>query len=136
MQTFLSFLFVFILQSNVSPEIKLDTFDAIPSDIEGGCCYFYLSAKDKLENKYICVNDFSDIAYLNINGKLERFHLKRFDEKTNIYLYSNNDFEFTIKTNNSDPNNDDSSSVKGIITVYNKKHAKTMTKKIIGFCGD
>jgi hypothetical protein len=132
-KSFLSILFVMMLQSDVSIDVKLDTFNVIPSDIEGGCCCFYLSTKDKLENKYICVNDFADIAYLKINGKMERFELTQFDEKTNIYSYSNKYFDFTIKTKKSDP---DGSTVKGIIIVTNKKHTKTFSKNIIGFCGD
>ena len=68
------------------------TFSKIPAEIDGCSCYFFLSEKDKKNEQYVCVNDFGNLAFISLNGKLEKFEMTFSDntKKEGIYSYSNN----------------------------------------------
>ena len=57
-------------------QINIETFTIIPKDIDGAGCEFFLSSSDKKKSNYIFVNDFADLAYMRINGKIEKFTFK------------------------------------------------------------
>ena len=115
-------------------DIELEVFTTLPKEIDGCGCYFYLSEKDKQEGKYMCVNDFANLAFVLVNGKLEKFELTEHKENSNIYLYANKAFDLKIEITKKESGGEETSKVEGIIIVKTKEGQK-LEKTFIGFCG-
>ncbi|WP_321436735.1 hypothetical protein [uncultured Bacteroides sp.] len=77
------------------PNIRIGHFTTIPNDVDGGSCCFYSSIQDKKKGIYVCVNDMASIAYLVINGKMERFTLINID-KDKTYNYRSKQYLLKI----------------------------------------
>lgn len=121
------------LQRNDTNDFILNTFTNIPNEIDGCSCYFYESKNDENNEKYILVNDFANIAFVSINGSLERFLLKNHVDNSNIYTYENGNFILEIFLIQKEYQNNEASSVKGYIKL---SRGKTIVKKeYIGSCG-
>jgi len=122
-------------QSNIN--LVLNTFTKIPEEIDGCNCKFYLSEQNEedVENKrekYIFVNDFASIGFARINGKLEKFELKKFDDDEHSYLYSNKVYVLKIIVSAKVYKNEKSYLKADIIL---SKGDKMLKKDIIGSCG-
>lgn len=115
-------------------EIELDVFTNLPKEIDGCGCYFFLSETDKQEGKYICVNDFANLAFVSINSSLEKFVLTEHMENSNIYLYASNAFELKVEITKKESGGDEVSNVEGIITIKTEDNQKIETT-FIGYCG-
>jgi hypothetical protein len=114
-------------------EISLDTFTTIPKEIDGCSCYFYLSETDKNANKYIFVNDFAKIAFVTVNGKLEKFEIKEHKKNSKIYLYSNKSFDLKVEITKEEPGGEEASNMEGSITIT--KQGAKLIKNFVGSCG-
>jgi len=121
-------------QPKETVKVSLDAFSVLPKDIEGCSCYFYLSKKDKKEEKYIFVNDFAKIAFVSVNGKIEKFILKEHQEGTDIYLYSNGTYDLKTKITKKESDGTEGSNEEGIITLM-KGSDILFEKNFIGSCG-
>lgn len=115
-------------------KISLNTFSDLPKEIEGCSCYFYLSKKDRKEEKYIFVNDFAKMAFVSINGKIEKFILKEHQEGSDIYLYSNGTYDLKTKITKKESDGAEGSNEEGIITLI-KGADILFEKNFIGSCG-
>jgi hypothetical protein len=115
-------------------KVSLDPFSDLPKEIEGCACYFYLSKKDKKKEKYIFVNDFAKITFVSINGKMEKFILKEHKEGSEIYLYSNGNYELRTKITKRESDGAEGSNEEGIITLM-KGLDFLFEKNFIGSCG-
>jgi uncharacterized membrane protein (UPF0127 family) len=58
---------------------------------------FFLSKKDEQMLKYVFVNDFADIAFVKINGKLLQLQLQKHDTEKSLYSYFNNSLNVVIE---------------------------------------
>ena len=104
------------------PNIKIGHFTTIPNEIDGGSCCFYSSIQDKKKGIYVCVNDMASIAYLVINGKMERFTLINVD-KGNIYNYRSKQYLLEIIVEKKKDTDYESYAIEGkmIVSSLNRK---------------
>lgn len=112
--------------------IKIGHFTKIPNDVDGGSCCFYSSIQDKKKGIYVCVNDMASIAYLVINGKIERFTLINVD-KDKIYNYRNKQYLLKIIVENKKDTDYESYAIEGNIIVSSLNRKVELT--FIGDCG-
>jgi len=91
--TILSVLFLTTVSSNGQatnpPLINLNTFKSIPEDMMGVGESFYLSAKDKKEQKFICTTDM-ETALIYINQKpvrLKSIDVTDFSKNKQIFTH-------------------------------------------------
>ena len=113
------------------PNIKIGHFTTIPNDVDGGSCCFYSSIQDKKKGIYVCVNDMASIAYLLINGKMERFTLINIDNgKT--YNYRSKQYLLKIIVENKKDTDYESYAIEGNITVSSLNRKVELT--FIGDC--
>lgn len=114
--------------------ISLNTFTNLPDEIQGCACYFYLTKRDEKRGEYIFVNDFAQISYISINGKLEKFNLINHSDNDDIFLYSNGLYLLKIELLDKKGDGNEGFSTKGVLTL--KKGKDTLLKKnFIGDCG-
>lgn len=114
--------------------LELDVFSKLPTEIDGsGGCFFSLSKEDMQAKRYICVNNLANLAYISIRGILVEFKLIKYDEQSNIYLYSSKDMSLKIVVKKNESIDDETSQIEGDIVV--EKGVEVLTKKFIGICG-
>jgi hypothetical protein len=119
--------------SKNSSNFTLKTFTQIPNEIDGCGCYFYLTNEDEIKEKYIFINDFAEIAFVSIDGKLEKFKLIKHSEASGFYSYTNGIYQLTIEIVSKKSDGYETSRLKGIIKLTKGK--QMYEKKIIGTCG-
>ena len=104
------------------PNIKIGHFTTIPNEIDGGSCCFYSSIQDKKKGIYVCVNDMASIAYLVINGKMERFTLINVD-KDKIYNYRSKQYLLKVIVEKKKDTDYESYAIEGniIVSCLNRK---------------
>ncbi|MGN6641173.1 MAG: hypothetical protein ACTHJ8_19835 [Mucilaginibacter sp.] len=100
--------------------VKLCTFTAIPDDIAGCVCYFYLTKADEKKRVYIMVENFAEEGYVSINDKIQKFHLVSFKDM-NYYFYSNGAFNLKVEIKNKVPREGEDFRVTGVITLLKGK---------------
>lgn len=112
--------------------IIIESFDSIPSEIDGGCCVFY-RYPDAVQNEgYIMVNDLANTAYMVVNHHLEEFTLVT--NKKNTYWYRNNNYTLKVKiTRKQSKNHGEDSEVKGILTLKDN-NKKKRSLSFVGNC--
>jgi len=115
-------------QSQEAIKVSLDTFSGLPKEIDGCSCDFYASREDKKAGKYIFVNDFAKLAFVSINGKIEKFMLKEHQEGSDSYLYFNETYYLEIKVTKEESGGDELTNEEGILTLK-------VEKRFIGSCG-
>ena len=112
--------------------IKLNTFTKLPNDVEGCVCYFYLSRLDETKRRYIMSEAFAQIAYVSINGKMQRFKLVDFKDKV-FYVYTNGNYILRVEFKVNIKNDDENFKVIGVLKIFKAK--KLLIKKnIFGEC--
>lgn len=122
------------LKGSCKKSILLQTFKDIPKEIDGGGCYFFLSKKDKKEVNYVCVNDFANLAFVKLNGRIEKFELVDHKVNSSFYFYKNKNYELKIEITKKEFGEYESSNIEGIITIRTKEGLK-LERFFIGFCG-
>lgn len=80
-------------KADTTKEIHLESFSDFPEEIDGCSCYFSISKNEFKKRNYIFVDDFGDIAFIKIDGKLMRFELTSNYDDTYIYKYK----DYTLK---------------------------------------
>ena len=113
--------------------IGLERFSVVPNEIDGCGCSFFSSEVDKKDNKYICVNDFADLAFVKLNGVMVRFELTEHKDSSNIYLYRSEEHALKIEIIKKEPADYETSNIEGVITISSKKGINK--QKFIGTCG-
>jgi hypothetical protein len=95
------------LEKTTSPEIittarlVIQSFEKLPKDVHGCSCYFSKTEKEFRERKFIYLDDYSSLAYMKINNRLEKFTLssreypaKSADERK---VWTNENFELILE---------------------------------------
>ena len=114
-------------------DFSLETFTTIPDEIDGCASYFYSSKHDQQSEKYLLVNDFANIAFITINGNLERFELKNYQADSNIYRYSNLGYDLKLEITKKGDGGNETSILEGILIL--SKGKELIRKEFIGTCG-
>jgi len=113
--------------------VKLNIFTQLPADVQGCTCNFYLSRTGKLKKQYIMTEIFAQIAYISINGKVQKFNLVAFKDKV-FYHYSNGTYLLNIEFKNHVNKNSENFTVAGTLTLL-RGHKVLDKRNIIGDCG-
>jgi hypothetical protein len=124
------------LSDNSKPP-KIDFFSDPPPDIDGCICMFSFDSTSYNANKYIYVNGFGQIAYMKLDGQMNKFTFSaesKFDKNSIKEIYLNDSFEVEIEIQYKKNVGYESTINIGIITVKNKAGQKT-TKTFYGICG-
>lgn len=116
-----------------SIDFTLDSFVKIPDEIDGCGCYFYLSTEDEQSRRFIFVNDFANVAFVSINRNIEKFELKKHDEKSNLYWYSNGVFDLKVAITKKTTKEYETTYMEGEISL--SKGSRTVSKFFTGTCG-
>lgn len=112
---------------------RLMTFEDLPEEIDGCGCYFYLSVGDQSQGKYLFVNDFAQIAYVSINGKIVRFELQRHEQERSIYEYLSGRYALYVRVLKKQDAEGEGSNVSGIIRLSIDKEVDE--RSFVGYCG-
>ena len=118
-------------EGETNGNIIIESFDSIPSEIDGGCCVFYRYPSDMQNDGYIMVNDLANTAYMVINHQLEEFTLVV--NKKNTYWYKNS--KYTLKViiaRTKSKVHDENYDVKGNLIIEDSNK----NKKSLSFCGN
>ena len=118
---------------NKVEEINLELFSSIPIEIDGCGCSFYATENDKKDGKYICVNDFANLAFIKLNGQMVKFTLSEHKEDSNTYIYKNREYTLKVEITRKQAGDYEMSNVEGIITISFKEYSKE--QKFVGTCG-
>lgn len=124
------------LSDNSNPP-DIEVFSDLPSDIAGCTCMFSLDSTNYNANKYVYVNDFAQIAYMKLDGQMNKLTLSdksKFDNKSINAIYLNDSYEVEIEIQDRIKGGYESTINIGIITVKNKAGQKS-TKAFYGICG-
>lgn len=121
------------LSSYPITDFTLDTFNNVPDEVDGCACYFYLSQQDESNEKYIFINDYANLGFVSINGKLEEFELISHNKKGRTYTYSNRDYKLKIIITKESAMDVEATRMKGKIVL--SKGNSYISKEITGFCG-
>jgi hypothetical protein len=128
---------------NNKENFHLDLFKDIPTDIDGGACYYSTTDKDFKQKEYIFINDFGNLAYISVNKTFIKLNLTKQDsllKQDNLwsnghqYTYSNENYEVIITLANIKAKGLNTSVAKGTIIV--KQKGETIaTETFVGECG-
>jgi len=117
--------------------LTIDTFTTFPSEIDGCSCYFSNNSKEFKKQVYIYVNDYGNISFLKINGKLTKFtqtDFKEIDDHTIEVKATSGDYEFMMTVKHLEQSENKTIFQSGVITLTDKKGRK-ITKSFYGECG-
>lgn len=120
-----------------SGALSIDTFSVIPDEIDGCACYFSNNAAEFSNGAFIYINDFSETAFMKINGELTRFHQTSFykpDSSSTIAKASSGEFQMIMELRDSVPAGVESSIKSGKIRVTDQE-GKFVEKFFVGECG-
>jgi|GEM_PF-2303328 len=112
--------------------IKLKTFTKLPDDVEGCVCYFYLSKSDETKRKYIMTEILAEIAYIFINGKMQRFYLVAFKDGV-FYNYSNGNYKLRVEFKKTIKTDSEVFRIIGVLKIF-KAQKLLIKKNILGEC--
>jgi hypothetical protein len=121
------------VKSIEADSVNLETFSVIPNEIDGCGCSFYLSENDKKDNKYICVNDFANLAFVKLKGEMVKLELTEHKDSSSIYLYKSKEYTLKIEVLKKEPSEYEASNIEGVITISSKEGIKK--QKFVGTCG-
>lgn len=111
----------------------LEPFTVLPNEIDGCGCSFYLSGNDEKDNKYICANDFANLAFVKLKGEMVKLELSEHKVSSNIYLYKNEEYTLKIEITKKEPSDYETSNIEGVITISSKDGVKK--QMFVGTCG-
>src|SRR6476469_6868269 len=100
MKTFIAFLAVSLIVGSKGNDfdqtnISIETFSDFPNEIDGCSCYFSNNESEFKQKKYIYVNNYANLSFMKVNGKMLRFSLS--SEKPNKgKIYENGDYKMQI----------------------------------------
>lgn len=118
-------------------ELKIQVIDEWPNEIDGCSCYFSRNEEDFENAKYIFINDYQELAFMKINGKLKTFKLAEPESETisgmRIETWKNDNFELITETHQLGQV-DETWQYKGKLTLKSKDGA-IIEQEINGECG-
>jgi len=117
---------------NLDTILRIDTFKDIPDEIDGCACYYFLSKRDETTKTYLFVNDFGRIAFIALNGSIERFDLVDSETK-DFFTYRNGPYFLSIKIEKKEEKGDELTSMEGVLTL--SFGGRRVVKQFVGSCG-
>ena len=82
-------------------ELRIEPLDEWPQEIMGCSCYFSHTKSEFANKNYIYIDNYKDLAFLKINGQIEKFKLLASDTLTasvgSVKSWKNDNFEMTIE---------------------------------------
>ena len=80
---------------------KIQVIETTPDEIDGCSCYASRNKDEFEKREYIYMDDYGDIAFMQINGRIERLKLTKSDTLTSAdhskETWANEDFEVTLE---------------------------------------
>ncbi len=122
--------------ANTDSSIDIDTFSTFPSEIDGCACYFSNDETEFKNRKYIYADDYSNNAFVSINGIMTKFVLSKSDtlpDNHSIKLFSNGMYEIVVDIKQVGQI-DETFQQKGTMTLK-PKNGQAIIKRIYGECG-
>jgi len=124
-----------------SSKISLDSFNAIPTEINDFSCY-YSQNKDKFKrDEYLFACNSDSLAFISVNRKMIKLKLAsttrlpgNFTDNDHTDIYSNDKYKVTVVTKYDASIAEDNWWNKGTIIVESKNDGK-VTYDFIGTCG-
>jgi hypothetical protein len=115
--------------------ISIDTFSEAPAEINGCSCYFSSDSIAFSQNKFIYVNNFTNVSYMSINGKMIKFSLNVSKSKLpNLHVFESEEAEIRIEDNPIAMDAEGASIEKGELIITPAK-GKELRVKFYGTCG-
>lgn len=117
-------------------DFKIETFTKVPYETDGGACYFSKDENELKKEKYIFKNDFSSVAFMQINGEYVEFKLlsyKDLKNKSVKAIYNSSLYSLIIII---DPINQETGLKTGKLIVKSKSTKKEKTITFFGECSD
>ena len=71
---------IYCLYEQKNAGFNLEVIDSIPTEIDGGVCYFSENVHEYVNDKFLLVNDFAYYASIQIDGKTLLLELQNHDE--------------------------------------------------------
>lgn len=120
---------------NIEP-LRIDTFSTFPDEIDGCSCYFSNDSTEFQQGKYIYMNDYAEISFMKINGKLTKFSQTEFKEvnKTIVAKFISKKYDLNIEVKRGKQNGEETTLQSGTIKL-NDKRGNTITITFYGECG-
>ena len=134
-----SFCVLFQMSSCKNDEIKIGTFNGLPSEIDGCSCYFSANQKEFKQKKYIYADDYLDNAYIIINDKKVKFKSIKASVSANgndvhwVKKFKSEDYQITVETFQTGEI-DETSQERGTITIKSTD-GDQVVKTFVGECG-
>lgn len=125
-------------ETSVTPKkrIILESFTEYPPETDGCSCTFASDSTAYSQDKHIYVNDFADVSFVKINGKLLEFrqtsNIKK-DSHT-VAKYKAENYIMTVTVKYSRDTRDESEIMAGLIEIEDNKGNKT-EQPFYGECG-
>lgn len=123
--------------TKIDIQLSIDTFATFPDDISGCSCYFSNDSTEFRNGKYIFLNDYAEISYMKINGKLTKFSKTQnieSDKFLKVLKAKNDLYEVTVEIKEEKKNGYETRLNKGTIRITDKK-GHSISKCFYGECG-
>lgn len=121
--------------SNFSVNVGSISEKEAPEILNGGGCLLYESGKDRLDQKYLFIEDFDVYGYMKLNDKIIKF-TKEIDS-SNIKtksMYSNKEYDIEFSTFTYKKEEDFLEKITGKFILY-KKNQIIFDTDFVGYCG-
>jgi hypothetical protein len=118
-------------------ELIIDSFFEFPSEIDGCSCYFSNDSNEFKSGKYIYVNDFADVSFLKINGKIVKFNQTKYskiDSLTTKVEAIEEDYKLFMTIIKGKETGEETQLQTGTI-ILQSKEGKKIVKTFYGECG-
>ena len=120
------------------PVWQLNPITEFPESIDGCSCYFSRNNQEFEKGKYIYLNDFASLSYLNINGELVEFNLVQSSDSTSkakFHLYRSKKFELKVTIEKETDLDEELAKLEGKLLLKDLKTGQTKTFSYVGECG-
>jgi hypothetical protein len=122
-------------EAGAASGIVIGTFKNIPKGIDGGACTFSLSKKDQDKDLYVLVNDMAELAFMLINGKMQKFELKKYVKAEGEYYYKHSKYSLRVRILKKSGGSSEGPGMHAELELTDLSGAKVI-KQMIGTCGD
>ena len=120
------------------PNLELSPIIGFPEAIDGCACYFSQNDQDFEKDKFIYLNDFASLSYLNINGELVEFSLIPSNDSNStpkFHLYRSKDFELRVNIEKKTDLDQELAKLEGKLLLKDLKTGHTKSFSYVGECG-
>lgn len=115
----------------------IQSFTEFPEEIMGCSCYFSFDSTEFKNQKYIYAANYDSVAFVNINGNMERFTLTKREEKESNDIesaYKNNHYTLLVFIKDEKQNGYETRLKTGEIRITDKQ-GNIVRQRFYGECG-